>query len=292
MNGRDPRPRLASVAKFHLILSMHSVYDVGDFSNDVLERSYRLPVLVDFWAEWCGPCKVLGPVLERLAAKANGEWVLAKLDTEQFPDLAGLYNIRGIPAVKLFVDGAVSDEFVGALPEYQVEHWLRQALPDRFRKRLQTAERLVNEGKAGEAQAEYEAILKDDPSHPEAKVRLARLILPDNPRKAEELVHDLEEPAFQEMIDAVRTVAHLSAIAGNPDHLPPGAGKEAYLRGARALTTGMYPEALREFIDVIRNDRPYDDDGARKACIAIFKILGEEHPTTREYRRDFSSALY
>ncbi|HEY6866409.1 MAG TPA: thioredoxin, partial [Candidatus Eisenbacteria bacterium] len=101
-------------------------HDITDFEQDVIAKSRTVPVLVDFWAEWCGPCRVLGPVLERLADQAQGRWVLAKLDTERFTDVASRYGIMSIPNVKLFVNGEVADEFVGALPEREVRAWLER----------------------------------------------------------------------------------------------------------------------------------------------------------------------
>jgi len=270
---------------------MSAQYAVTDFEKEVLEKSREIPVLVDFWAEWCGPCKVLGPILERLAEKADGEWSLAKLDTEQFPDIAEQYNIRGIPSVKLFVDGEVTNEFTGALPDYQVEHWIQQALPDKLRKQLLAAEYLAADGKTGEARVEYEMILKKDPSNLEARTKMARLLLFEEPKRAAKLVEGLEEPLYQEMIDAVRAVTHLAEIAEAPRSLPEGSGKELYLQAAQALTAKDFAQALKKLISVIREDRYYDDDGSRKACIAIFKLLGEDHSVTQKYRREFSSAL-
>ena len=106
-----------------------AVSDVDNFDQQVLERSRELPVLVDFWAAWCGPCRVLGPVLEAMASQTDGRWELAKVDTETHQDVAARYGIRSIPAVKLFVDGEVVDEFVGALPEPQIRAWLERLLP-------------------------------------------------------------------------------------------------------------------------------------------------------------------
>ena len=103
-----------------------SRYDTDNFDVDVLERSREKPVLVDFWAAWCGPCRVIGPVLERLADDNGDDWELRKLDTEKHPDIARQYRITSIPAVKLFVDGEVKDEFVGALPEQMIVLWLKK----------------------------------------------------------------------------------------------------------------------------------------------------------------------
>src|SRR5437868_2118803 len=115
------------------------VVEVADFQSDVLEASHERPVLVDFWAPWCGPCRMLGPVLEKLADSSNGDWTLAKVNTDENQAVAGKYGIMSIPAVKLFVDGEVADEFVGALPESAVREWLEKALPSETKQRLAQA---------------------------------------------------------------------------------------------------------------------------------------------------------
>src|SRR4030042_5521988 len=104
-------------------------YEVKDFSTDVLQASFNKPILVDFWAEWCGPRRVLGPSLERLAAKNNGEWSLVKVNSDENPELSAEYSIRSIPNVKLFYKGEVINEFVGALPEQAIIEWLKKNIP-------------------------------------------------------------------------------------------------------------------------------------------------------------------
>ena len=119
---------------------------VQNFQEDVIEASSKIPILVDFWASWCGPCRILGPVLEKLEAEQTGDWKLAKVDTDQNPELSTQYGIRGIPAVKLFVDGNVVNEFTGALPELAVRKWLAEAIPSEAKALLVQAEECISNG--------------------------------------------------------------------------------------------------------------------------------------------------
>ena len=143
-----------------------SRFDTDNFDVDVLERSREKPVLVDFWAAWCGPCRVIGPVLERLADDNGDDWELRKLDTEKHPAVARQYRITSIPAVKLFVDGEVKDEFVGALPEQMIVLWLKRALPSKFREHLKRAEALLAERNFGEAHYLLSEVLGTRPRRP------------------------------------------------------------------------------------------------------------------------------
>jgi putative thioredoxin len=268
-------------------------YDVVDFRRDVLERSNTLPVLVDFWAEWCGPCRVLGPVLERLATGNKGRWELRKLNTEQFPSVAAEYGIRSIPNVKLFRDGKPVDEFVGALPEKAVEAWLAKAIPDDRLKAVKAAEDLLRAGRRDEATALLEGVLPSLPENEHARALLAIAMLFADPGRAQELVREIHSASPDgQAADAVRTIGRLVEFHRSPESAPAGALRELYLEGAAAIATQDFPSALEKFITVIRSDRGFDDDGARKACLAIFAYLGEDHDTTRRYRREFSSALF
>jgi len=271
---------------------MSSFYDIKDFNKDVIERSFQTPVVVDFWAEWCGPCKVLGPVLEELAQNANGAWKLAKLNTEKFPDLAKEFGIRGIPAVKMFVEGKSVDEFVGALPKYQVEYWLQKALPSKYRKDILAAEYLAAEGKPGEAVPVLEIVLQNEPGNIEARVMLARLVMFNDPKRSGDILEKTEEPLYGEQIESIRAISRLLVLKTEPSALPDFPGRSYYINAIEALANRDFDASLRAFIGVLKENRYYDDDGSRKACIAIFKYLGEEHELTQKYRREFSSALY
>jgi len=273
----------------------------GDFAVEVLEASRRQPVVVDFWAEWCGPCRMLGPVLEKLAAEADGVWKLVKVDTERHPELAVQFGIRSIPAVKLFRDGQVVDEFVGALPEAQIRQWLArhvQAGPSRPAA-LEQALQLLRMGRVDEARSLLEGAAAGEDADAEVLLTLAKVVLGDDPARAAELAARV--PEDHELADEAAGLRHLArlarwaageeiAIAGaeqaRPEHLA------LYRRAAEAWRRGELSGALQDWIDLLARNRNLDDDGARRACVALFRLLGEEHPLTREWRPRFANALF
>lgn len=268
-------------------------YDTDNFQKDVLERSHQIPVLVDFWAEWCGPCKILGPVLERLAEKYKDQWHLVKLNTEQYPQIAAQYGIQSIPNVKLFADGKVINEFVGALPEAAVEQWLKKVLPSKYRQKLKEAQQMLSNGKVSEAQKMLEEIVRAEPENDSANALLARINIFVDPEKASDYAKAIEPgSAYFEMAESIQTFAALFQYLENPDDLPEGANKEQYLKAIKNLHDQKFEEGIQGFIEMLELDRNYDEDGSRKACVAIFKFLGEDHSITKKYRPAFSSALY
>ena len=269
------------------------IYDTNDFEKDVVERSSTIPVVVDFWAEWCGPCKVLGPVLERLAREHSDEWAFVKLDTEAHPSVAARYGVRSIPNVKLFVDGQVSDEFVGALPESGVVEWLRKVLPSRFRAQLAEARRVLSHNGAGTALEILRPIAAAEPDNHEALVLMARASLHSDPEQAARIVSQVQLGSrnFDEA-EAIRILSPMFEIIDNPRLLPESPVKERYLGAVHSVRAGDFGTALEGFIEVVRKDRKYSDDGSRKACVAIFKLLGNDHALTKKYRAALSSALF
>jgi len=268
-------------------------YEMNDFSNDVIKSSYEKPVLVDFWAEWCGPCKMLSPTLEKLAEKFKDQWKLVKIDSDKNPDIAEKYGVRGIPNVKLFVDGEVVNEFTGALPENMVLDWLAKAIPSKNQKSLDEAKTSLSNNEKAKAVKLLENILSSEPNNEEVKVLLAKAIFFENPEKSMEMLKGIDEFSENfETVDSLRTFARMFDLLNHSDSLPTNQVKDIYLDAIKNLQKQNYDAALENFIDTIRTDRYYDDDGARKVCIAIFKYLGEENEVTLKYRRDFSGALY
>jgi putative thioredoxin len=279
------------------------IIDVNEenFEAAVLERSSEVPVLVDFWAEWCGPCKALGPVLEKLADEYAGGFVLARLNVDENPNLAGIFGIQGIPAVKLFRDGDLASEFTGALPEPMLREFLTKFLPTATDKEAEAAMALEADGKLVEAKAAYEAILAADPNHGQALLGMARMAMNDGDNAAAlEYLEQISIVADQRK-EADRLIARLNLQAGGVQNESELRAKiaadpkdiEARFELAQALAgVEKYDEALGEFLEVVKADRKFKDDGARKAMIQIFEVLDPDDPLIDKYRTDLAAVLF
>jgi putative thioredoxin len=208
--------------------------------------------------------------------------------------------VRGIPNVKLFVDGTVTDEFTGALPERAVRQWLAAHLPSEAKKRVTAARRALDRGDTATAERLLTEALADEPDHDEAKLLLAQTLVFRDPARAADLADaaDVAAPAPRQMREAVQTVARLlrlrraGAAPADALSLDDAPGAEAYRTALDALARGDFHAALDGFIEVVRVNRALDDDGARKACIALFTLLGPQHDATQAYRRTFDMTLY
>jgi putative thioredoxin len=269
-----------------------------DFEQDVIEASREAPVLVDFWAPWCQPCQVLGPRLEALAEEAASDedaaWSLVKVNTDEEPGLAQRFGVRGLPTVKLFHEGEVIDEFTGAKPERALRQWLDAALPSEEKARLESAREALAEGRFDTAASLLREARDDDPENDEAQILLARALVFDEPREAAALADEAApaDSGLRQTQESVQTVSRLLMIFEEDGPALPEGPPQDYLRAIDALSRSDFDAALERFIAVVREDRDYDDDGARKACVALFTLLGPEHPATQKHRPVFDRALY
>jgi putative thioredoxin len=278
-------------------------FEVGenDFVTAVLERSQEVPVLVDFWAPWCGPCRVLGPVLEKLAEEYSGEFLLAKVNVDDSPALANEFGIQGIPAVKLFRDGEIAGEFTGALPEAIVREMLSRFLPSEADKEAEKGASLEQQGMLSEAKKCYEQILERNPGHSRSLLGLGRLLMNEEDQAGALNLLERIPPAADERKEADRLIARLklrgegtqdesqlrAAVNSAPDNL------EARFNLAQTLAANEnYEAALAEFLIVVKADRGFRDDGARKAMIQIFEVLGSDNPLTDKYRSELAKVLF
>jgi putative thioredoxin len=243
-----------------------------EFQAKVVERSKQVPVVVDFWAEWCGPCRTLGPAIEDAVRKRNGEIELAKVDTDRNPGIAQKYEIASIPAVKAFKDGKVAAEFIGAIPPARIEAFLNKIVPSE-------ADRLAE---SGDEEALRKA-LELDPAHAQAAIGLGRIMLGRG--EVDEALETLKPFPHDFVADGLAAYAELS-VSEN------GAGPDELKKAFAAWEEGDPGQALEQLQDVLASEQdPARKDQLRRVMVAIFTELGADHPLAREHRRRLAAAL-
>lgn len=276
------------------------VFDVtaASFQKEVLERSRQVPVVVDFWAAWCGPCRMLGPVLEQAVEQLGGRVLLGKIDTDQEPALAAEYRISGIPQVIAFKGGQVVDEFTGARDPRFVRAFLERLAPSPETQALEEAGELLRAGEPRKAEALLRPLTRDaDKAPPLAVLRLAEALLVQGPEHFAEvpgLLDRLDSRSREaELAERLRQLLDFYRCAGGKDVAASRAGRAArpedldarYALAAALALAGEHREALEELLAIVGASRRYREDGARRAMLLLFDHLGPDNELTQEYRR-------
>ena len=273
------------------------------FESEVVQKSHTTPVLVDFWAPWCGPCRNLSPVLEKLADEYAGAFLLAKINTDENPDLALAFQVRSIPQVVLFQEGKPVDQFAGAIPEAEIRRFLKPYCPTEIDKLFALAQRNMDAGQEEEALILLQKVVAREPQHSPARLALAKLFI--GKHELEPALAHLEAIPFladeREAADRLRQVIGFQAecesaggqatlrknLEGNPGDLAARMALASCLAAA-----GQHREALEEFLAVVARDKHYRDDSARKAMLAVFSLIGERSDLAEEFRGRLARTLY
>ncbi len=272
------------------------VIDVNDadFTEAVLRRSNDVPVIVDFWAEWCGPCKTLGPMLEEAVDAAGGAVVLAKVDVDANPGLSQAFKVQGIPAVKAFRDGKIVAEFTGALPVGQVREFVAGVLPteaDRLAKQGET----LAPGDPEAARPLFEAALELDDRHAVASIWLAEILASSDPKRARALATPHRPlPRVEELLARLDLAelggADLDALRGRVDADPTDGDARLDL-GQALAAEGAYEDAFTQLLAAVKSGGDAREL-AREQVVQLFTVLGHDHELTKKVRPRLAAALY
>ena len=274
-----------------------------DFEQSVVQRSHEVPVVIDFWAPWCGPCRALGPTLEKLAEEQQGKFILAKINIDENPMLAQAFQIQSIPAVKAVRNGALAGEFLGAQPEPNVRRFIEQLMPSEAESLAVEAQRLEEAGKAQGAESLYRAALAKEANQPLALLGLARVLVQRGEENdAQTLLTRIpntvpEHPAAQQLLAQLR-LKQTGASAGDEQKYRDRLAADQNDLDARfelsqvLAAVGRFEEALTELLTIVKKDRKFRDEGARKAMLEIFEVIGARSDLAEHYRSELAKVLF
>lgn len=281
---------------------IHNV-SAQDFKERVIDLSFQHPVLVDFWADWCQPCKTLMPLLARLADEYAGKFTLAKVDTEQQQELAAHFQIKSLPTMKLFVNGQIADERSGALPESEIRKFIDQYITSETDILMQAAMQASQEGRQDDALALMNQALAADPQNHELKISIAGMLMAQGDQDGALALLDSLDSEAQQLAGALKLRAEIN-LAEQLKDLPGLAQIEqtleqepnnlqALLDKSRHNTAqGDYAQAMECLLQIMRLDRAFEQDGGRMGLLALFDLLGGEHPDVQIYRRKLFTLLH
>jgi putative thioredoxin len=272
-----------------------NILDVAeiDFDREVVQYSLATPVVVDFWAPWCAPCRMLSPMLERLAAEAAGAFRLAKVNIDENPGLSARFGVQSIPMLKAFREGKILSQMIGAQPESEVRKFLRELAPGPAEQALAETRGLFTARRWTDAEQAARRALELEPANSAAALYLVKALLwQGKGSPALELLDRLSFGNDTAAADRMRPLAALLAEAGSSADQPADEMEAGYFQVARLLMRGNYPAALDGLLGLLRRDKHYRNDSARRVFLAALEILGEDDPLTRQYRDELASVLF
>lgn len=265
-------------------------HDLTSFEIQVIERSRQVPVVVDFWAGWCGPCLMFSPILEKAVAGCGGAWELVKVNTEEHSELSARYQIRSLPTLKLFLNGEEVAESLGALTESQLLRWISRFLPSPFAAEIGEAENALLAGKPDLALEKIEAVLASDPGNEAALFLRLRATFAVDPAGISALAKDFpQDSEFATRVHGLRELASLFSHAFDSDGSDLA---DTLKRGYESLRRLDFAPACESFLTVLEKDRHFANDAAARALKQIFLYLGPRHEVTEKYQRKFASLLF
>jgi len=281
---------------------IHNV-SMQNFQNLVLENSINKPVLVDFWADWCQPCQTIMPMLAKLAEEYEGKFELAKVNADEEQELAAHFGIKSLPTMKLFYQGQIVDERMGAVPESDIRAMIDKHIVSESDQLVQAAMMAYQQGHTAQALEVLNNALAKDPDNAELKVTIAQMVYGEGDSESAVTLLDSLDSEGSQLDAAIKLRAEIKLaeqladlpdlgeieqrLAQNPHDL------DALLQKSRHLTAqGDYDNAMECLLTIIRTDRSFEDDAGRASLLELFDLLGGEHPSVQKYRRKLFTLLH